>query len=262
MSTRTLFTRSSMALALGLTGALAFVGGISLHGTGIMAVGLTAVVTGCLGAGVARESTSPPSRHATTEAAWRSAVGAVAVLLVLSGAAVLAGGAAPVVVVVWGVVVALAWWARRSGRRAAQPGPRSAADPPAAPPARPTGRPSTHPSARRGTHPSGQGTTDPPPPPGPSPAGWHRAASSDLPELSELSMEALGREWLRTASALEAAAHPAARALVVQRRQEALDELERRDPVGFARWLAAGVGAGSDPAQYLRGDSSAGSGTA
>jgi hypothetical protein len=48
----------------------------------------------------------------------------------------------------------------------------------------------------------------------------------------------------------------------VQRRVAALDELERRDPAGFARWLAAGATAGSNPAQYLRGDSSAGSGTA
>ena len=37
------------------------------------------------------------------------------------------------------------------------------------------------------------------------------------------------------------------------RRQEALDELERRDPAGFARWLAAGPTLSSDPAGYVRG---------
>ena len=37
------------------------------------------------------------------------------------------------------------------------------------------------------------------------------------------------------------------------RREEALDELERRDPAGFARWLAAGPTLASDPAGYVHG---------
>ena len=32
-----------------------------------------------------------------------------------------------------------------------------------------------------------------------------------------------------------------------------LDELERRDPAGFERWLAAGPTLASDPAGYVRG---------
>jgi hypothetical protein len=43
---------------------------------------------------------------------------------------------------------------------------------------------------------------------------------------------------------------PAARQALVGRRQETLDELERRDPSGFGRWLAAGPAA--DPADYVR----------
>ena len=45
----------------------------------------------------------------------------------------------------------------------------------------------------------------------------------------------------------------AARASLVGRRDETLDELERRDPAGFARWLAAGPNTGSDPADFVRG---------
>ena len=38
---------------------------------------------------------------------------------------------------------------------------------------------------------------------------------------------------------------------VVQRRQEYLDALERRDPHGFARWMDLGARAASDPGRYV-----------
>jgi hypothetical protein len=63
----------------------------------------------------------------------------------------------------------------------------------------------------------------------------------------------LCQEWTRTARALTGRLDPRARATLVQRREELLDELERRDPAGFARWLAAGPDLGSDPADYVRG---------
>ncbi len=48
------------------------------------------------------------------------------------------------------------------------------------------------------------------------------------------------------------------REAIVARRQEALDELERRDPEGFARWLAGVPLPGSDPSGDLRhGDAAA-----
>jgi hypothetical protein len=34
-------------------------------------------------------------------------------------------------------------------------------------------------------------------------------------------------------------------------RERYLDEIERRDPRGFARWLSSGARAGSDPATFL-----------
>jgi hypothetical protein len=69
-----------------------------------------------------------------------------------------------------------------------------------------------------------------------------------------LSVAALGREWLRTSAALAQARGPLVRAALVERRREALDELERRDPAGFARWLAEGATVDSDPARYVSGD--------
>lgn len=40
-------------------------------------------------------------------------------------------------------------------------------------------------------------------------------------------------------------------ALVISTRERLLDELERRDPAGFHRWLQTGARAGSDPGRYL-----------
>ncbi|OMQ13785.1 hypothetical protein A7K94_0221150, partial [Modestobacter sp. VKM Ac-2676] len=68
-----------------------------------------------------------------------------------------------------------------------------------------------------------------------------------------------GQEWVRTSAALGQVREPRARQELVRRRQEALDELERRDPAGFARWLAEGATVDSDPAVYVSGDPAAGS---
>ena len=72
--------------------------------------------------------------------------------------------------------------------------------------------------------------------------------------MRTLSVEALGREWLRSSAALARPSGPLVRQALVERRQEALDELERRDPAGFARWLAEGATVDSDPARYVAGD--------
>jgi hypothetical protein len=73
-----------------------------------------------------------------------------------------------------------------------------------------------------------------------------------------LSTGALGREWLLSSAALGVLLDVAGRQAIVRRRQDLLDELERRDPAGFARWMAAGPLPGSDPADYLHGDAAAG----
>jgi len=71
--------------------------------------------------------------------------------------------------------------------------------------------------------------------------------------VADLSTAALGSEWLRSTRALSGRLAPVERQALVRRRQETLDELERRDPAGFARWLAQGPVPGSDPAAYVQG---------
>jgi hypothetical protein len=89
--------------------------------------------------------------------------------------------------------------------------------------------------------------------PGPAAAlGLPRAAETPALPVADLPTGELGREWVRTSTALAGPLDPASRQALVARRSEALDELERRDPAGFARWLAAGPLPGSDPTGYLR----------
>ena len=79
-----------------------------------------------------------------------------------------------------------------------------------------------------------------------------RQPSVPLPPVSSLSTGDLGREWTRTTAALGGRLDARTREAIVVRRQETLDELERRDPDGFARWLAGLPLAGSDPSGDLR----------
>jgi hypothetical protein len=83
-------------------------------------------------------------------------------------------------------------------------------------------------------------------------------AAAWQPPVSLLHTSDLGSEWLRTTSALARRVEPDARQDIIRRRQETLDELERRDPEGFARWLAAGPTTDSDPAAFVRGDRTTG----
>ncbi|WNV76278.1 hypothetical protein [Geodermatophilus sp. DSM 44513] len=70
--------------------------------------------------------------------------------------------------------------------------------------------------------------------------------------VSALATAELGREWTRTTAALTGRLDAATRAAIVARREATLDELERRDPEGFARWIAALPLASSDPGGELR----------
>lgn len=76
-----------------------------------------------------------------------------------------------------------------------------------------------------------------------------------LPDCNQLSNEALCRCWRMSFPALQSdpSTSPSATdALNLARTREAfLDEIERRDPRGFARWLDSGARAGSDPAKFL-----------
>lgn len=206
-----LLVRSVLALLVLVGGALAAVGGVSLGLPGLIAVALAAGVAGCLGAGIARDAAVRDPRQAAVDAAWRSAVATVAVLLVLSGSVVVAGGAMALLLAAIGVLAVLARWGLRSLRADRRAAPAAVV-------------------------------------PLVADDGWVR----------ELSVPGLGREWVRTSEALPRTGDPVARQLLVRRRQEALDELERRDPEGFARWLAAGATVDSDPAEYVSGDPAAG----
>ena len=207
-------TRGPLPRLLLWTGAvagagLAVVGGLALRPPGLVAVGLAAVVSACLAAGVARESRA--GQQAVVDAAWKAGAATVAVLLVLSGTAVLGGAVLTLVVAGGAVGTWIVVWLVRSS-------PRTSLSAVAG-----TGRPAV-----------------------------------PLPPVSALSTEALGQEWVRTTTALSGLLDARTREAIVLRRQQTLDELERRDPDGFARWLSGLPLAGSDPSGDLKhGDAAA-----
>ncbi len=205
MSTRGPLPRLLLGLGAVVGAVLAVVGGLALRPPGLVAVGLAAVVSACLAAGVARESR--PGKPVVAEAAWKAGVATVAVLVVLSGTAVLGGAVLTLLVV---GTAAGAWtvnWLVRSRPAAVAPS---------------------------------------------------RQPASPLPPVSSLSTGDLGREWVRTTTALAGPLDAGTREAIVVRRQQTLDELERRDPDGFARWLSGLPLAGSDPSGDLKhGDAAA-----
>jgi len=113
-------------------------------------------------------------------------------------------------------------------------------------------------------------------PPSADPAPRDRPATSDLgtavtlpatPEpvaappvephapVSTLTDEELCQAWrasFRTLEQLLVASDTARQAQLISRRQQYLDELERRHPNGFARWLASGARPAGDPSRFLQ----------
>jgi hypothetical protein len=150
-------------------------------------------------------------------AAWKAAASTVGVIMLVAGVVVLAGGALAAWVSGLAVVAGAGWllrarWARHAGAKALGPAP---------------GR--------------GDG--------GPARLAALQRGRSEFP-VSLLPTSVLGSEWLQTTATLASWLEHAARQAIIGRRQEILDELEARDPAGFARWLAAG--AASDPATFVR----------
>lgn len=211
-----------------LCGVLAVTGGLALRGPEVVAVGVAGVLAGCMAGGIARESPAGRRTRSTVEAAASVGATTVAVLLVVAGSAALAGGAVTTLAV--GAVLLAVLVSRLARGRGTAAG---AAGWPAAPghPAVPTLHPQPRPAARR------------------------EAAdlAGLLPPVSLLTTVELGQEWMRTSAILAGLLAAPARAALVARREETLDELERRDPAGFARWLAAGPTPSSDPAGYVQG---------
>jgi len=72
-----------------------------------------------------------------------------------------------------------------------------------------------------------------------------------LPDAADLPTYALCRAWQRSYLALIDMPDGPTRDDVAAWRGSLLDELERRDPVGFDRWMHSGARAGSDPSRFL-----------
>jgi hypothetical protein len=212
------FTRVLVIAGFLAAGVLAAVGGLALRAPGVVAVGVAGFLAGLVAAAVARDTPGHTLRS-TVEAAALATAGTVGTLLVVSGTAVLVGA-----VVTIGLLAAavLAWLL--FGRQRLDP---------------PTVRPSRVPAADV------------------VPLAV-LGEPADIGPVAGLSTAALGREWLRTTAALAARLDATARRAIVERREATLDELERRDPAGFARWMAGGPAPGSDPAEYVRGGPVAG----
>jgi hypothetical protein len=183
----------------------------------MVAVGVAGVLAGCMAAGITRETPVASRQRSTLEAAASGGAGTVGVLLLIAGIAALAGDVVAVLAVGGGVVVLAVHLVR--GRR----------------PTQGTAVPRDR-SAVRPAHP-------------------HRTAefATLLPPVGALTTPELGQEWMRTSAVLAGRLDAAAREALVARRQQALDELERRDPAGFARWLAAAPTLSSDPAGFVHG---------
>lgn len=75
--------------------------------------------------------------------------------------------------------------------------------------------------------------------------GWMARSSR------EMEPTALCRAWRESCLALDEPVSARCKAGIVQRRRELLDELERRNPVGFTAWLASGARPAEDPRRYI-----------
>jgi hypothetical protein len=177
---------------------------------------LVFVLLAVVGAACMGYVTQDGGRAAALEVAWMAAAATAATIVLVTGLVVLTGGVAAAVLIGLAAVTCGLMWLLMIWR-----------------PRRAGGR---SPAAARGG-----GSAVPRAP------AWQ-------PPVSLLPTSDLGTEWLRTTWALAGQVAPGERQDIIRRRQETLDELERRDPDGFARWLAAGPVAGSDPAAFVRGD--------
>ena len=213
--------RTLVVLAAVVGGALALAGGLALRAPGLVAVCVAGLFAACLCAAIAHEEHGGNLR-VSLGAGAQAAAWTVAGLLVIAGTAALAGGVIAALLAGTTVIGGAAFWVVRASRaeRAERAGGTTSA---------------TERSRSRAG----------------APVAAFRPAELMLP-VPQLSTRALGQEWVRTSAVLAGRLDPAVRAALVRRRQEALDELELRDPVGFARWLLGGPVPGSDPADYVQ----------
>jgi hypothetical protein len=211
--------RAFLVAGLLVAAVFAVVGGLALRAPGVVAVGVAGLLAGLTAAAIAHDSPGRTLRS-TVEAAALVASGTVGALLVVSGAAALLGG--PVTVFL--LAAAVLAWLLSSGRRSADAAARN---------------------LQRTVAPDVVLLTP-------------LVEPADAGPVACLSTEALGREWMRTSAALQGGLGAAARRSIVERREATLDELERRDPIGFARWMSTGPALASDPSAFVRGGPVAG----
>jgi hypothetical protein len=206
-------------LLVPVAGVVAVVGGLALRAPGMVAVGVAGFLAGLTAGAIARDSSGSTWRS-TIEAAAFAVAGCVGGLLVVSGTAVLLGGAGTALLLGALAIVWLAWvWGRSTRQQRAAAGAAGPAE-------------GVHLFVVQG--------------------GEDQDPARIFPVVTALSTAALGREWIRTTAALAGGLDPAMRRSIVARRVETLDELERRDPDGFSRWIAGGPQPGSDPADFVR----------
>jgi hypothetical protein len=219
-------------LAAPFAAVLAVVGGTALDGSALFGLAVVTALVGAARAGAVWEEfrVGEVALAAGVRTAARTAGG----LLVVCGAALLVGTA---VTLLAGALLAAAAVVLR------RPDPSRAA---------PTGAPLPD-------EPEGPVVLSPLHPAAPTfRIGSAGSARTVLPPVRILSSRSLGEEWLRTTALLDAAPEPLTREAVAARRAAVLDELERRDPAGIARWLAHGTRRGGNPAEFLREEPGAG----
>ena len=224
--------RPAQVLVLLAGAAFAVVGALALRGPGLVTVLVTAILVGAVSAGMASEGPGGAGRGRPLDTGGRVAGWTAGVLLVLAGLVAVAGAVVTLLVAGAVATAVLTVHLRRARARAAAR--------PVAPP-RPAPRPVS---------------------PAPSRPVRLEGPVSPRPSVDGLSARALGEEWLHTTALLEARIDPALRRALVDRRESILDELERRDGTGFARWLADRPSSSSNPADHVRDLPAAGTGAA
>jgi hypothetical protein len=80
-----------------------------------------------------------------------------------------------------------------------------------------------------------------------------QAVVEDQSALEHLSNAQLAREWHASYTALAMARDPRSLELICSLRRRQLDEIERRAPGGFQRWIESGTWVRGDSAPFLGG---------
>jgi hypothetical protein len=223
------FTRILIATALGAGGLLGAVAVVVVPGSvwGAAVCGAFAGVLVSLRGRNTASGDAGGTRDAR-RAGLLAGAGTAGALLALIGLVVLAGAAAGTFLLVALLVVGLVWTRRRTRWSAAAPRDPQVAD---------------HRGAAPGGDPSPRGAAG-----RPSRVAAPAAPSSDPADLTAPQLCAV---WQRTYFALLDLPVGASREAVTHLRGRLLDEMERRDPAGFARWLEAGPRAASNPGRFL-----------